>query len=74
MRRIDIVLYQNFIPERVSKMSPQCDPETGPVKEGAVDGEQMLMTNQQAAKLSQPGMGSFYIPSAPVAARLRPSS
>jgi hypothetical protein len=56
--------------ERVSKMSPEGDPEAGEVKEGVVDGEKMLMTNQQAAKLSEPRIGSFQDPSAFISAEL----
>ena len=59
----------NFI-ELVSKMPPECDPETGEVKEGVVNGEQMLVTNQQSAKLSEPCVGSFHNPSALVSAEL----
>lgn len=52
-----------FILERVSKMPPQRDPEAGQVEEGVVDGEQILMTNQESAKLSEPGIGSLHDPS-----------
>jgi hypothetical protein len=54
--------------EHVSKMPPERDPEAGQVKEGVVDGEQMFMTNQQAAKLSEPRIGSLHYPPAFVAA------
>jgi len=56
--------------EHVSKMPPECDPEAGEVKEGVVNGEQMLVTNQQSAKLPEPCIGSFHDPSALVAAEL----
>jgi hypothetical protein len=45
--------------ERVSKIPPERNPEANEVKESAVGGEQMLMTNQQAAELTEPGMGSL---------------
>jgi hypothetical protein len=51
-------------------MPPECDPEAREVKEGAVNGEQMLVTNQQSAKLSEPCVGSFHNPSALVSAEL----
>jgi len=51
-------------------MPPECDPEAGEVKEGVVNGEQMLVTNQQSAKLPEPCIGSFHDPSALVAAEL----
>ena len=53
--------------ERVSKIPPERNPEAGEVEEGAVGGEQMLMTNQQAAKLSEPRVGSLHDPAALVA-------
>jgi len=56
--------------EHVSKMPPECDPEAGEVNEGVVNGEQMLVTNQQSAKLPEPCIGSFHDPSALVAAEL----
>jgi hypothetical protein len=48
-------------------MPPERNPEACEVKEGIVDGEQMFVTNQQAAKLSDPGIGSFHNPSTIVA-------
>src|ERR1700676_4402530 len=51
-------------------MPPECDPEAREVKEGVVNGEQMLVTNQQSAKLPEPCIGSFHNPSALVAAEL----
>src|SRR5208283_2739906 len=51
-------------------MPPECNPEAGKVKEGVVNGEQMLVTNQQSAKLPEPCIGSFHNPSALVAAEL----
>jgi len=51
-------------------MPPECDPEAGEVKEGVVNGEQMLVTNQQSAELPEPRIGSFHDPSALVAAEL----
>src|SRR5271169_3996136 len=53
--------------ERVSKIPPERNQEASEVKESAVGGKQMLMTNQQAAELSEPGMGSFHDPAALVA-------
>jgi hypothetical protein len=55
--------------EHVSKMPPECDPEAREVKEG-INGEQMLVTIQQTAKLPEPCIGSFHDPSALVAAKL----
>jgi hypothetical protein len=54
--------------EHVSKTPPERDPEAGQVEEGVIDGEQMLMTDQESAKLSEPGIGSLHDPSALVAA------
>jgi hypothetical protein len=51
-------------------MPPECDPEAREVKEGVVNREQMLVTNQQSAKLPEPCIGSFHNPSAFVAAEL----
>ena len=51
-------------------MPPECDPEAGEVKEGVLNGEQMLVTNQQSAELPEPCIGSFHDPSALVAAEL----
>ena len=51
-------------------MPPECDPEAGEIKEGVVNGEQMLVTNQQSAKLPEPCIGSFHNPSALVAVDL----
>src|ERR1035438_10515645 len=53
--------------ERVSKIPPERDPEASQVEEGTVGGEQMLMTHQQAAELTEPGIGSFHDPAALVA-------
>jgi hypothetical protein len=51
-------------------MPPECDPEAGEVKEGVLNGEQMLVTNQQSAELPEPRIGPFHDPSALVAAEL----
>src|SRR5664280_3614908 len=48
--------------ERVSKIPPESNPEAGEVEEGIVSGEQMLMTHQQAAELSEPRVGSLHDP------------
>ena len=48
---------------------PQGDPETREVEEGAIGGEQMLVTHQQSAELAQPGVGSFDDPTPFVAAQ-----
>src|ERR1035441_3946880 len=53
--------------ERVSKIPPESNPKASEVEEGAVVGEQMLMTLQQAAKLPEPGIGSLHDPTALVA-------
>src|SRR5664280_1410284 len=55
--------------ERVSKIPSESNPEAGEVEEGIVSGEQMLMTHQQAAELSEPGIGSFHDPAALVASQ-----
>jgi len=55
--------------ERVSRIPPHRDPEAGEVEEGVVGGEQMLMTNQQAAELAEPGVGSLHDPSPLIAAK-----
>jgi len=47
---------------------PQRDPETSEVEEGAIGGEQMLMTHQQSSELTEPSIGSFDDPSPFVAA------
>jgi hypothetical protein len=52
----------------------QGNPEAGKVEEGAIAGEQMLMTHEQAAELTQPGVGSLDDPTPLVAPRFRPSS
>jgi hypothetical protein len=44
-------------------MPSERNPEACQVKEGVVDGEQMFVANQQAAELSEPGIGSFHDPS-----------
>jgi hypothetical protein len=51
-------------------MSPERDPEASKAKEGIVDEEQMLVTNQQAAKLTEPDVSSLHNPSPLVAAEL----
>src|SRR5271157_5420347 len=48
--------------ERVSKIPPERDPEASEVEEAVVDGEQMLMTNQQPTKLSKPRVGALHNP------------
>lgn len=48
-------------------MTPEGNPAAGEVKEGVVDGEQVLMTHQQSAELSQPGMDMLHDSSALVA-------
>src|SRR5579863_282531 len=48
-------------------MPPECYPEAREVKEGVVNGEQMLVTNQQPAELPEPCIGSFHDPSALIA-------
>src|ERR1700680_3192010 len=45
----------------------QGNPEAGEIEEGAVSGEQMLMTKQQPAELTQPGISSFHDPAPLVA-------
>ncbi len=40
--------------ELVSKMPPERYPEARKVKEGVVNGEQMLVTKQQSAELAEP--------------------
>jgi hypothetical protein len=47
----------------VSRMPSERIPKAGEVKERVVDEDQMFMTNQQAAKLPEPRIGSFYDPS-----------
>ena len=42
----------------------QGNPEAGDVEEGAVGGEQVLMTNQQATELPQPRIGPLHDPAA----------
>src|SRR6266404_1314999 len=49
---------------------PECNPQTGEVEEGAIDGEQMFMTNQQSAELAQPRVGSLDDPAALVPPQL----
>lgn len=49
------------------------NPEAGEIEESAVGGEQLLMADQQAAELTEPGIGSLHNPAANVAC-LRPSS
>ena len=46
--------------ERVSKIPPKGDPEASEVEEVVVGGEQMLMTNQKSAKLSEPARRSSH--------------
>ena len=41
------------LPRAISKMPPECDPEAREVAEGIVNGEQMLVTNQQSAELPE---------------------
>ena len=45
----------------------QGNPEAREVEEGAISGEQMLMTDQQASELAKPGVGSFDDPTPLVA-------
>jgi hypothetical protein len=49
---------------------PQHGPEAGEIEEDLMSGDQILMTNQQAAKLSDPNTGSLYDPAEFVAAYL----
>lgn len=51
-------------------MPPECDPEAREVKEGVVNGEKMVATNQQSAELSESCIGSFRNPSELVAVKL----
>ena len=53
-------------------MPPERDPEAGEVKEGVVDGDQVLMTNRKSAKLSEPRIGPFNDPPTLVAAEFAP--
>ena len=48
----------------------QGDPEASNVEEGLVGGEQMLMTDEQAAESTEPGIGSLHDPSPPAAPHL----
>ena len=50
-------------------MPPEYDPEASEVKEGVVNGDQVLVTNQQSAELPKPLIGSLHDPSALVAAK-----
>ena len=50
----------------------QRNPEAGEIKEGAVSGKQILMTNQQPAELPEPGMGSFHDPAALITPQFAP--
>ncbi len=50
-------------------MPPEVDPEASEVNECIVDGELMFMMNQQAAKLSEPGIGPLHDPSPLVATK-----
>ena len=50
----------------------QRNPEAGNVEEGAISGEQMLMTHQQSSELAKPGVGSFDDPTPLVASQLTP--
>ena len=50
----------------------QGNPEAREVEEGAVSGEQMLMTNQQPTKLTKPGVGSLHNPAANISPQLAP--
>src|ERR1019366_5848099 len=61
------LLFSLGLLERVSKISPESNPKASEVEEGAVVGEEMLMTHQQAAKLPAPGIGSLHDPTALVA-------
>jgi len=45
----------------------QGNPEAREVEEGAISGEQILMTDQQASELAKPGVGSFDDPTPLVA-------
>ena len=50
----------------------QGNPEAGEIKEDAVSGEPVLMTNQQSAKLAEPSVGSFHDPAALIAPQFAP--
>src|SRR6266852_2593412 len=50
----------------------QRNPEAGQIEEGAVGGEQMLMTNQQSSELTEPGVGSFHNPAALITPQFAP--
>src|SRR5229473_961207 len=50
----------------------QRNPEAGQLEEGAVGGEQMLMTNQQSSELTEPGVGSFHNPAALITPQFAP--
>jgi hypothetical protein len=45
----------------------QGNPEASEIEEGAVSGEQMLMTDQQASELTKPCVGSLHDPTANIA-------
>lgn len=50
--------------EHVSHTPPQGNAEAGDIEEGIEGGEQMLMMAQQAAELTEPGIGSLHDPAA----------
>ena len=58
--------------ERISSTVPQGNPGASEIEEGALSGEQMLMTDQQAWELAKPGVGSFDDPTPFVAAQFAP--
>src|SRR5271165_3493468 len=58
--------------ERVSRTSPESDPEASEIEEGTVRGEQMLMTNQQSAELAEPCVGSLHDPATNVSSQFAP--
>ncbi|MGA8087923.1 MAG: hypothetical protein WCA10_11480 [Terracidiphilus sp.] len=62
-------LLERSVFERVSKSFPYGDLERGGIEEGAVRGEQMFVTNQQAAEMPLPGVGAFDLPASLVASQ-----
>src|SRR6202521_2784369 len=50
----------------------QGNPEASEIEEGAVSGEQMLMTDQQASELTKPRMGSLHNPAALITPQFAP--
>jgi len=49
---------------------PQRNLEASEIEEGAIGGEQMLVTHKQSAELTKPGVGALHDPAASVAAHL----